>query len=59
MMNYCRAKGATLTEDDDAGGSVSDLLVLRSAELNHRLGRRVGNLNLTKNRVSIVREPAR
>jgi hypothetical protein len=46
-----------LTEDDDTGRSVSDLLVLSPRELNHALGSRMSDLNLTKNRVAVVGEP--
>mmetsp|Transcript_28049 Transcript_28049/g.66618 ORF Transcript_28049/g.66618 Transcript_28049/m.66618 type:complete len:219 (+) Transcript_28049:909-1565(+) len=41
-------------EDDDRGGAVSDLLVLRAAELDDRLRRWMGHINLTQDRVAIV-----
>ena len=35
-----------LTENDDGGGAVPDLLVLGAAQLDHALGGRVGHVNL-------------
>lgn len=37
-----------LTENDDGGSAVSHLLVLRTAELDHALRRRVGHVNLVR-----------
>merc|ERR1712216_1087544 len=42
--------------DDDGGGSVADLLVLRAAELDHGLGRGVSHVDLAKDGVAIVRQ---
>lgn len=46
------------TEDDDAGGAVSDFLVLGPRELDHALGCRVGDLDLAQDGVAVVGEPA-
>mmetsp|Transcript_3485 Transcript_3485/g.12225 ORF Transcript_3485/g.12225 Transcript_3485/m.12225 type:complete len:490 (+) Transcript_3485:1839-3308(+) len=43
-------------EDDDRGGSVPDLLVLGSAELDHALGGWMGHVDLAQNGVPVVRE---
>ena len=45
-----------LTKDDNTRGPVPDLLILRSRQLDHRLGGRVCYINLSKNCVSIVGE---
>lgn len=46
------------TENDDTGGAVSDLLVLSPRELDHALGRRVGDFDLAQDGVAVVGEPA-
>lgn len=45
-----------LTEDDDARGSVANLLVLRAGQLQHALGRRVRHVDLAEDGVAIVRD---
>lgn len=40
--------------NDNRGGSVSDLFVLDSGELNHALGGRVLDVDLTKDGVAVV-----
>jgi hypothetical protein len=47
------------TKDDDTCRSVSDLLVLRPRQLNHRLGGWVGDINLSKDSMSIIRQPSK
>lgn len=42
------------TEDDDRGGAITDFLVLATAELKHTLSNRVSNINLTKDRMSVI-----
>ncbi|KAJ5625754.1 hypothetical protein N7510_002063 [Penicillium lagena] len=46
--------GEDHTEDNDGGGSVSHLLILRPTELNHALGRGVRHLDLSQNGVSVI-----
>lgn len=45
-----------LTQDDHARRSISDLLILRPRELDHRLGRRVSDVDFSENCMSIIRE---
>jgi hypothetical protein len=47
------------TKDNDTGCSISNFLVLRPRQLNHRLGSGVGNINLSENSMSIVGKAAR
>jgi hypothetical protein len=44
------------TQDDNRGGSVTDLLVLRLGKLNHVLGSGVGNIDFSKNSVTVIGE---
>ena len=46
--------GVGRTKNDDAGGTVADLLVLCSAELDHALRGRVSDLNLSQDSVAVV-----
>jgi len=42
------------SEDDDGSGTITDLLILGTAELDHTLGSGVRDIDFTKNSVSIV-----
>lgn len=44
------------TKNDDRGGTVTDLLVLGPAELDHALGGRVGDLDFSQDGVAVVGE---
>lgn len=43
-----------LTEDDDRGRAIPDLLVLGTGQLDHRLGRRVADIDFTEDGVAVV-----
>lgn len=45
-----------LTKNDDTCRAVSNLLILSPTELDHGLGGRVGNLNLSEDSIAIVCE---
>jgi len=44
------------TQYDDGGGAVSDFFVLCPAQLNHALGRGMGDLDFAQNGVAVVCE---
>jgi hypothetical protein len=45
-----------LTKNDNRGGTIANLLVLRTGQLDHALGGRVSDINLTQNRIPVVGE---
>ena len=47
----------SLTENDNTRSTVTNLLVLRSRELDHRLGGRMSNVDLSENGVPVVSKP--
>jgi hypothetical protein len=49
-------ESARRTQDDHAGRAISTLLILCPAELNHILGRRMSDVDLAKNRISVICE---
>jgi hypothetical protein len=50
--------GERLTQNNDTGSSITDLLVLRPRQLNHALCRGMSNVNLSQNGVTVVCQAA-